>query len=179
LSRLKSFLIAAAVAATVAAALWVGLNRRAQRNEPAAPAAEAPQTPIHEKASLEEQLKKKPGHAPVLLRLAQVEMELNNPADARKRLEELLRAEPANTEALLELGRVCYQLDDLPCALSETGKILAANPNQVDALYNMGAIQANMGSTGKAREYWTRAVKVSPDSESGRNAAAGLKQLGF
>ncbi|MBE0659245.1 MAG: tetratricopeptide repeat protein [Bryobacteraceae bacterium] len=158
--------------------LWLGLERKSA--PPSLPAVESAPPPnrAHEKAMLEEQLKRKPGHAPVLLRLAQLAAEDNQPAEARRTLEMLLKADPGQIEARLELGRVCYQLNDLACATAETERILAVQPNHVDALYNLGAISANTGLNDKARQYWNRAVKSAPSSESGKMAAEGLRKLG-
>jgi len=178
MSITKALIVSILVALVAGAGMWVALNRKVPPDKsPAASTPAAPPNPAHEKASLEEQLKKKPGHAPVLLRLAQIDLEQNQPAEARRRLEELLKAEPTNVEALLELGRACYAAEDLPCAIAETGKILEQDPKHPDALYNLGAILANQGQAAKAREYWTRAVQAAPDSDSGRKAAAALKQL--
>ena len=177
MSNLKATLAALGLAAVLAGALWYGMNRQAIP-EVKTQTPVAPPNAAHEKVSLEEQLQKKPGHAPVLLRLAQIATEQGQPAEARSRLEELLKVEPANVEALLELGRTCYELNDLPCAIAKTEKVVEQDPKHVDALYNLGAIFANTGNTAKAREYWGRAVQVGPDSESGKKSAAGLKQLG-
>lgn len=178
MSSARAAIAATTLAILIAGALWFGMSRKA------APAVQTPTTPsappnaAHERASLEEQLRKKPGHAPVLLRLAQIAMEQGQPAEARGRLEELLKAEPKNLEAMLELGRTCYELDDLSCAIAETEKVLAQDGKHVDALYNLGAIYANTGDTMKARQYWQKAVQSAPDSDSGKKSAAALKQLG-
>jgi cytochrome c-type biogenesis protein CcmH/NrfG len=177
MSNSKAAMAALVLAALLGGALWYGPNRKAIPDvKPQTAAVAAPDT-AHEKITLEEQLKKKPGHAPVLLRLAQIATEQKQPGEARRRLEEVLKAEPKNIEALLELGRACYELDDLPCAIAETEKILANDPNHVDALYNLGAIYANSGDVTKALPHWRKAVQVAPESESGKKAAAGLKQL--
>jgi tetratricopeptide (TPR) repeat protein len=160
------------------AGLWLMLDRKNNPPAPSSTQSPAPPDRVHEKASLTEQLKKNPAHAPILLRLAQLASEEQNPGEARRLLEELLRAEPAHIEARLELGRACYLLNDLACATSETERILAVSPNNVDALYNLGAISANAGQNDKARQYWKRAAESAPSSESGRKAAAGLRQLG-
>ncbi|MGJ5814825.1 tetratricopeptide repeat protein [Paludibaculum fermentans] len=174
----KAALAAVALAVLLGGALWFGLNRK---SPPAVQTQAEPVVPpnaAHEKASLVEQLRKMPGHAPVLLRLAEIATEQGQPAEARGRLEELLMTEPNHLEARLELGRACYELDDLPCAIAETEKVLAQDPKHVDALYNLGAIHANSGDAAKARQYWRKAVQVAPDSASGQKSAAASKQLG-
>ncbi len=178
MSRWKALLAALAVGLLFAGVFWYMLNPKAAPPPTVKTEPMAPPNPAHEKAMLEEQLRKKPAHAPVLLRLAQLATEQGKPAEARRRLEELLKADPSHVEARLELGRTCYELNDLACATAETEKILAVNPNQVDALYNLGAIHANLGQNDKARQYWRRALQAAPSSESGKKAAAGLKQIG-
>ncbi|HEY3441840.1 MAG TPA: tetratricopeptide repeat protein [Paludibaculum sp.] len=178
MSNLKAAIAALALAAMLGGALWYGMNRKIIPEVKPQPAAVAAPDTAHEKITLEEQLKKKPGHAPVLLRLAQIATEQGQPGEARRRLEEVLKAEPKNMEALLELGRACYELNDLPCAISETATLVELDPKNVDALYNLGAIYANTGDVGKAKEYWQKAVHVAPESESGKKSAAGLKQVG-
>ncbi|MBI4890828.1 MAG: tetratricopeptide repeat protein [Acidobacteria bacterium] len=174
----KSLLIAVAVMLPLAGFLWFALNRKSSPRS-AAPVSTpaAPPNPAHERSALESQLKMKPGHAPVLMRLAELEMEQNRPAEARKRLEQLLAAEPGNVDALLELGRACYAAGDTACALERTSEILKTQPNQPDALYNLGAIHANQGRLAEARRFWGQAVKVAPDTDGGRKSAAALKQL--
>ncbi|MBI5087039.1 MAG: tetratricopeptide repeat protein [Acidobacteria bacterium] len=176
MSGRKAALISCLIALVLGGGLWLGLTRKAPPEKAAAPA--VPPSPVHEKAALEEQLRKSPGHTPVLLKLAQLELGQGEAASARKRLEEILKAESGNLDARLELGRACYETDDLPCAIEQTEYILKAQPDNVDALYNMGAIYANTKHPEKARELWNRAVKTAPDSPSGKKAAAALKQLG-
>jgi tetratricopeptide (TPR) repeat protein len=176
--RYKALLAAGVVGLLFAGIFWRLLKPSAASPPMAKTEPVAPPNPAHEKAMLEEQLRKKPDHAPVLLRLAQLATERGQPAESRRRLEALLKADPSHLEARLELGRACYELEDVACATAETAKILAVDPNHADALYNLGAIHANIGQTGKAREYWERAVRTASSSESGKKAAAGLKQLG-
>jgi tetratricopeptide (TPR) repeat protein len=133
---------------------------------------------LHEVKALEAELQKKPNHAPILFRLAQLARDRGKPAEAIPPLKQILTQEPGNLEARLELGRALYDTGDVEGALTETNRILAENPKHVDALYNMGAINANLNKTQVARDYWTRAVAADPASESGKRAAESLQQLG-
>ncbi len=144
-----------------------------------APAARpAPETPEHELQALAVHLQKKPGHVPVLMRMAQLERERGKTAEAEARLREALKTEPSNLDARLELGRVLYERGDIAGAIGETQKILASAPGQIDALYNLGAIYANLGNRELARSYWTKASQADPGAESGRKAREGLARLG-
>lgn len=137
-----------------------------------------PQNPAHERAALEEELKKKPDHAPILLRLAELEREAGRPAGALPYLRQVLAHESTNEEARLELGRLLYETGDVNGAITETKQLLADHPNQVDGLYNLGAIYANLNRNDLAREYWSKAIASAPASESGKRAKESLAKLG-
>ncbi|MDP2996118.1 MAG: tetratricopeptide repeat protein [Bryobacterales bacterium] len=160
-------------------AFWLSVMGRSPKgnSKPSAPAASPAAANAHEQAMLTEQLKLKPDHAPVLLRLAELEQEAGRPAQAAGHLRTLLKSEPGNREALLELGRVLHDSGDVPGALRETRRLLELDPNNVDAHYNLGAIHANQGEIEAARRAWTEAVRIGPATESGKRAAAGLRQL--
>jgi tetratricopeptide (TPR) repeat protein len=138
----------------------------------------APQNPAHERAALEEELKKKPGHPPILLRLAEMERDAGRPAGAVPYLRQILELDSKNEDARLELGRTLYDAGDVEGALKETQQLLADHPNQVDGLYNLGAIYANQNRVDKAREYWSKAVAAAPTSDSGARARESLAKLG-
>jgi len=131
----------------------------------------------HEAKMLGEALRKKPQHAPVLFRMAQLSEEAGDYAKAAEHLREILRHEPNNQEAQLELGKVLYQLGDVAGALEHTQAILKVSPDHPDALYNLGAIYGNLGNGRLAREHWNRLLAVSPQSESAMRARKMLSQL--
>lgn len=162
-------------------AVSVFLLRVTDRSETPAASKPAPLTansPEHELKELAVQLQKKPGHMPVLLRMAQLEREKGALDDAAGHLQEAIKNEPTSQDAHLELGRLLYERNDVTGAIAETEKVLVLNPNQVDALYNMGAIYANLGNRERARSYWSRAVATDPASDSARKARDGLMRLG-
>ena len=138
----------------------------------------APQDPTHEKAALEEELKKKPDHAPILLRLAELARDAGQPRQAAEYLKKAVAADSKSLDARLELSRTLYEINDVEGALAETKRLLADRPNQIDALYNIGAIYANLGKADLARQYWTQAVAVDPNSDSGRKSADALAKIG-
>src|SRR5579859_2124692 len=59
----------------------------------------------HELKELGVQLKRKPGHTPVLMRMAQIEREKGKLDDSTAHLREVIKNEPENAGAHLELGR--------------------------------------------------------------------------
>lgn len=143
----------------------------------AAPKTVVQDTPDHELKELEVQLQKKPGHTPVLMRMAQIEHDKGQLDEAAGRLREVIGNEPGYSDAHLELGRILYEKGDVNGAIAETNKAADANPKAVDALYNLGAIYANLGNPERARSYWNRAVAADPSSESGKKARDGLSKL--
>jgi len=159
------------------------LLKVASRSETPAPKAAPRATPAmpntdHELKELAVQLQRKPGHTPVLMRMAQIEREKGKLDDAIGHLQEVVKNEPANAGAHLELGRILYEKGDLGGGIAETEKVLQIDPKQVDALYNLGAIYANLGNPQRARSYWVRAVEADANAESSKRARDGLAKIG-
>lgn len=178
-SRNKWIIMGASLAVIGGVSLFL-LKVSTRTGAPAAskPAPVATDNPEHELKELAVQLQKKPGHTPVLLRMAQLERDKGALDDAAAHLRKAIEGEPSNQDAHLELGRLLYEKKDVSGALAETEKVLELNPKQVDALYNMGAIYANLGNTARARSYWSQAVSVDSSADSGRKARDGLMKLG-
>lgn len=175
----KKWILLGACALLVAAgslALWKvtpgAHGPKAAREQPAL------ENPDHELKALAMELQKKPGHTPVLMRMAQIERDKGKLEDAAQHLREAVNSEPANVDARLELGRVLYERGDIGGAIAETQKILEADPKHVDALYNLGAIYANLGDAPRARSYWTRAVEAGRNADGGKKAREALAKLG-
>ncbi len=165
-------------AAAVLRVNWVASRGKGLASETAAPSPVAPANVMsaphakdeHEEKALEMALTKKPGHTPVLLKLAKLESESGRYKEAEKHLREVLSREEGNVEARLELGKVLYQEGDIEGAIRETSEILKSHPSHADALYNLGAIYGNLGNSVRAREYWDRLIATDPQSESGKRA---------
>jgi Flp pilus assembly protein TadD len=138
----------------------------------------AAENPAHELKELAVQLTKKPGHTPILMRMAQIQREAGRLDESIAELREVTQNEPGYAEAHLELGRALYEKGDVQGGITETEKVLQINPNQVDALYNLGAIYANLGNVERARLYWTKAVSADPNADSSRKARDGLNKIG-
>ena len=137
-----------------------------------------PLNSAHEKASLEEELRKNPGHPPILLRLAELAAAGGDSAAAIRYLKQAVAADGKNADARLELGRALHDSGDIEGALRETKQLVADHPTNVDGLYNLGAIYANQNQNTLARQYWSQAVAAEPNSESGLKAKDGLTKLG-
>jgi len=141
-------------------------------------AAAVAENPEHELKALAMELEKKPGHTPILMRMAQLEHDKGRLDDAAGHLRMAAQNEPSNQDVHLELGRVLYEKGDVDGAISETEKVLSLNPSQVDALYNLGAIYANRGNPQQARSYWIKAVTAEPAADSAKKARDALARLG-
>ncbi len=131
----------------------------------------------HDVKVLEAALSKKPGHTPVLMKLAKLEEDKGQLDKAAEYLQDIVKQEPGNLEAKLELGRVFYQKGNIQGALDQTQAIIKAQPNNADALYNLGAIYGNLGNARLAREYWGRLIAADPKSESGKRAQEMMARL--
>lgn len=181
----KLILIRAAAATLVAAAIYVPVSRYVLSKNGTAPSgpsvSASPQdvakTKEHEAKVLQAQLEKKPGHTPVLLRMAELARESGKNKEAVKHLREAVRSEPGNTEARLELGRALFDLGDAQAAIQETSAILKTNPKDTDALYNIGAIYANTGDFANAVKFWQDAIQAGAATESGKRAKESLAQI--
>jgi len=183
--RYYRLLAAVALSGAIAASLLM-LDQHRDSSSAPSPAASPGATPssgnpaadrAHELKALQQELEQKPGHAPILLRMAQISSELGKRADAISYLQQLVKADPKSVDGHLELGRLLYENKDVEGSLRETLKILDINPKQVDALYNLGAIYANLNNAQLARTYWNRAVASDPNSDSGKRARDGLNKL--
>ena len=182
---IKKRIVIAAVPLAIGGATLLFLQTLMRRPEPgkasgsaatSSPAA-IPENPAHERAALEEQLKQKPGHPPILMRLAEMEREAGRTSGAVTYLRQAVQQDPKNGDARLELGRALYDAGDIEGAIRETKQLLADHPDHVDGLYNLGAIYANQGRFDLAREYWSKAAAADPLAESSRRAKDSLAQL--
>lgn len=176
----KKWLIFGGSLLLIAAVTVFLIRLKPQQETPVPPAksASVADNPDHELKELSVQLEKKPGHYPVLMRMAQIEHDQGRLAEAAGHLREAAESEPTRADVHLELGRVLYEKGDRDEALKETEKALTLDPKYVDALYNLGAIYANAGSPERARSYWEKAAKLDPESDSGKKARDGLAKLG-
>src|ERR1039457_1528916 len=104
------------------------LFRAISRLQAPAPTIQAVQdNPAHELKELAVLLQKKPGHFPVLMRMAQIERDQGMLAAAITHLREAVASQPANADAHLELGRSLWEKGDRDEALKETKQALTIN----------------------------------------------------
>jgi tetratricopeptide (TPR) repeat protein len=184
--KLSRGMLLLAVAACLSLVLWLMASQR----KPEAPLPQSAHTRFYphgtggtvpgkqqEQDVLRMALKKSPDHAPVLLKLAQMESEDGRLKEAKDHLRRILKTDPANPEANLELGKVLFRLGDMHGAIDQTQAILNMHPNYEDALYNLGAIYANIGNRQLAMEYWNRLATLHSNSESAQRAQRMMVRL--
>lgn len=176
---MRKYRIALALAAglLVAGGGWF-LSQRAESRGGRSVETKQPINTTHEKIFLAEQLKRNPTHAPILLRMAQIERSEGDLAGARQHLEAAVAADPSQVDSRLELSLVCSELGDLAAAEQQNREVLRLSPDQADALYNLGAISANRGDFAQARTFWNHAMQAGKGTDSAAKAAAGLSRLG-
>jgi tetratricopeptide (TPR) repeat protein len=178
--RLRTGILILSIA-SVAAGLYLWMGRKESSIGSLASAHTAPDRPInddqHEREILKLALEKNPAHAPVLLRLAEIESEGGHLQESSGHLRKILQADPGNPEANLELGKVLFQLGDIRGAIEHTQAILHMHPTYEDALYNMGAIYANIGNKKDAITYWKRLAALPSNSENAKKAQSMLSRL--
>jgi tetratricopeptide (TPR) repeat protein len=167
--------------ASIATWLYLRTDRKASNVGSLESAHKAADRPIsdgqHEMELLKLALERSPGHAPVLLRLAEIESEDGHLQESAGHLRKILQADPGNQDANLELGKVLFQFGDIRGAIEHTQAILHMNPAYEDALYNMGAIYANIGNRKDARTYWKRLAALPSNSENAKKAQLMLSRL--
>jgi tetratricopeptide (TPR) repeat protein len=178
--RLRTGILIVSIA-SIAAGLYLRMDRKESSIGPLESAHKAADRPIndgqHEKEILKLALEKSPSHAPVLLRLAEIESEGGHLEESAGHLRTILQADPGNPEANLELGKVLFQLGDIRGAIEHTQAILHLHPTYEDALYNMGAIYANIGNKRDAMTYWKRLAALPSNSENAKKAQLMLSRL--
>ena len=185
LRRLNGILILAIAFITAGACLWMGrkdsvadtLKSAHGSGALSAHAGNAAPGNEHEQGMLRMALEKSPNHAPVLLRLAEIESEGGHLKEAAGHLNKILEKEPDNPDARLELGKVLFQLGDIRGAMEHTQRILKAHPGNEEALYNMGAIHANIGDGKGAMSYWKHLTALNFNSESAQKARQMMTRL--
>jgi tetratricopeptide (TPR) repeat protein len=185
LRRLNGILILAIASMAAGTYLWMGRKDsiadtlKSAHGSSALPARAGNPMPgnEHEQGMLRMALEKSPNHAPVLLRLAELESEGGHLKEAAGHLNKILEKDPDNPDAGLELGKILFQLGDVHGAMEHTQRILKAHPGNEDALYNMGAIHANIGDDKGAKTYWNRLAALNSNSESAQKAQQMMARL--
>lgn len=128
-------------------------------------------------AVLDAALKLSPDNAELFIDRARARAMTKDWRGAIMDLSTALSLDPAREEAYVFRASALRQSGDLKRALEDVETALALNDKDADALLERGAIRAGLGNAGGARQDWTKAVQVAPDSPAGRAARTNLQGL--
>lgn len=127
--------------------------------------------------ALRQEVDAAPTDTTVLLRLARLEQDAHQFAEAAATYERVLTLAPDHRQAYLDLALSYGQVGQWAEARSATERLLARYPDDPAALYNLGAIHANQGETDDARRIWTRVQQQTQDAAMAERATASLARL--
>lgn len=139
----------------------------------------APADSVDELTHYEAMFRAHPDHSPIVMQLALLHSGRGNRAEAIKYYHLFLQIDTSATawEARLDLAKEYFNAGMRDSARFELMALEKEHPEHPGVLYNVGAMAANDGDFAKAKEVWQRLVKLAPDSEEGKMAAAGLGKL--
>lgn len=175
--RKPKTLAALAAGLTIVAGAWL-LSRTGASGGTSGPPPNRAWDAAHEKILLAGQLQRNPTHAPILLRLAQIERSAGNLQGARGYLEKAVAANGGQIDIRLELGLVDSEMGDLATAEAQNRAVLRIDNRQPDALYNLGAIAANRGDLDRARQLWMDAIRTGGNTDAAAKAKTAMERLG-
>ncbi|SPF52926.1 exported hypothetical protein [Candidatus Sulfopaludibacter sp. SbA4] len=175
--RRRKALAALAAALTIVSVAWLLSRTGASGRHAGGPAPNRAWDTAHEKIFLAGQLQRNPTHAPILLRLAQIERSAGNLQGAREYLKKAVAAGGGQVDILLELGLVDSEMGDLRAAEAQNRAVLQIDNRQPDALYNLGAIAANRGDLDQARHLWTDAIRSGGTTDAAAKAKMAVERL--
>ncbi len=87
-----------------------------------------------------------------------------------------LSKNPDDPDARVDLGICYFNLQEYDAAIAEMERAVTAHPEHQLGTYNLGIVYLNAGNKEKAREWFTRARDMDPESAHGRNAAQLLRE---
>jgi tetratricopeptide (TPR) repeat protein len=120
-------------------------------------------------AEFQAELDNDPKHLQAMLYLADSEMQMTRPDDARPLLEKVAFLNPTNSMAHRDLGIVYADKDLKQEALAEFQKAIKLEPNNVNAHWRLGRLYRSMGMTAEA--------KVELDKANSLNKAEDARLL--
>src|SRR5271165_5833527 len=126
--KYRRTLAAAAAVLLFAGGGWLLNREKSSGSHPSQGPSEM--NPAHEKVFLSEQLRRNPGHSPILLRLAHIEHSEGDLHAARQHLEQAIVADGKQVDVRLELGLVCWELGDFAAAEEQNRVVLRIDPSQ-------------------------------------------------
>jgi tetratricopeptide (TPR) repeat protein len=107
------------------------------------------------------ELANNPNHVQSMVYLADAEIQLNQPADARSTLEKAVRLDPAQPLAHLDLGILLSDAGDNEAALRELIVSEKLNPNDVNVHWRLGRLYRTMGKKDEAKAEFDKASTLN------------------
>jgi tetratricopeptide (TPR) repeat protein len=107
-------------------------------------------------------LKREPNNPNALNNLAELRMELGQPAQAIELLERSRKLNPSDPRYTLSLGDAYLKTNQFDKASSEFDKLLAISEDYAPALLGKGLALQGMGKKNEAQVQFDKAIKVSP-----------------
>jgi Tfp pilus assembly protein PilF len=87
-----------------------------------------------------------------------------------------LEANPDDPDARVDLGICYFEKKEFSSAIAEMEQAIAKHPEHQLGTYNLGIVNLNAGNKAKAREWFTRARDMDPNSAYGKNATQLLEE---
>jgi TolA-binding protein len=87
-----------------------------------------------------------------------------------------LEKNPDDPDARVDLGICYFEKQEYDAAISAMERAVADHPDHQLGTYNLGIVNLNAGNKEKAREWFTRARDMNPESPHGKNAAQLLRE---
>jgi Flp pilus assembly protein TadD len=121
------------------------------------------------------QLQRSPDDVAVLTALGKELLRQKKPDDAVPVLEKALRLKPMYTDARTHLAVAQALLGKHQTALAELQRAVADNPDDALAWTNLGITLEVIGDRNKARDAYSEAIRLQPDSAEARRRRSFLK----
>jgi TolA-binding protein len=87
-----------------------------------------------------------------------------------------LETTPDNADARVDLGVCYFELKKYPAAIFEMERAVKDQPGHQLGNFNLGVVNLQAGNQDKAREWFEKALKLNPSSETGLNAKRILSE---
>jgi cytochrome c-type biogenesis protein CcmH/NrfG len=129
---------------------------------------------------LMQRVSKDPTDVLALIELGNTFYDAERWTDAIPWYEKAVELAPKNTDVRTDLGTAYFYSGNNDKAKEHWFKTLEVEPNKVQTHYNLGILysQSTPPDTEAAAQEWETVIKISPNSEQGRQADQKLKAMG-
>ncbi len=127
---------------------------------------------------LEDRMKQTPTDSMLVISAANMAYDLQQYQKAETYYRMFLeKIDPKNVNARIDLAFVVFQSGREAEGLGILRSVIGSQPSNQTALYNAAYLYSQSGNKDSAAYFLETCVRVDPNSEAGRNAAAVLQQL--